>query len=551
VLLAVSRSAALSSADTSPPDGVADDVPAAGAPPPCLRHVDLQEGHLAEGDSLHVCVDLQEGHLPEGDALQACFRGGRVDLQEGHLSEGGALQACFHTRPVDLQEGHLPDGDALQACFRSRRADLQERTPTEESGPSSILANSHTRAPQMRSPMGNLPHELVAKIARFVITSSIRSAIAMKLCCKSWNKSFEISGPILVHTRNHPTCPAITLLKIPAHQGLQEPFRFEVVDCLCPPPQQNMCWGSSQGLLALKNVRNNKVCLHCFTCGYGRDLPDPPQEHTPKGIYLQGLSVFAVFTENGQLQVEPCDLELDRTLLYRLRLHVGSHAEGGLIDREIDGEDVELGLFLNWCWDLYPGTEGFVPMRSVNFMTGVTFAGATATNDLILDRIGRQQHQPFIVIRLAEQLHLDASMVTWMQNGQHIFLCGPSAYFLILTRSILNINEVGVRCFRIQHKGGRVNMVEVDSIGPYSVYLGANQPLVLNSMDGLLGRRQNTVYVEDSDGIVRTSRVLAIDIGTQEVWEIPFPDDMAVEPMDPPASWTAVFDDICHVGIVG
>ncbi|KAG2559848.1 hypothetical protein PVAP13_8KG198651 [Panicum virgatum] len=388
VLLAVSRSAALSSADTSPPDGVADDVPAAGAPPPCLRHVDLQEGHLAEGDSLHVCVDLQEGHLPEGDALQACFRGGRVDLQEGHLSEGGALQACFHTRPVDLQEGHLPDGDALQACFRSRRADLQERTPTEES-------------------------------------------------------------------------------------------------------------------------------------------------------------------ENGQLQVEPCDLELDRTLLYRLRLHVGSHAEGGLIDREIDGEDVELGLFLNWCWDLYPGTEGFVPMRSVNFMTGVTFAGATATNDLILDRIGRQQHQPFIVIRLAEQLHLDASMVTWMQNGQHIFLCGPSAYFLILTRSILNINEVGVRCFRIQHKGGRVNMVEVDSIGPYSVYLGANQPLVLNSMDGLLGRRQNTVYVEDSDGIVRTSRVLAIDIGTQEVWEIPFPDDMAVEPMDPPASWTAVFDDICHVGIVG
>lgn len=88
-------------------------------------------------------------------------------------------------------------------------------------------------------------------------------------------------------------------------------------------------------------------------------------------------------------------------------------------------------------------------------------------------------------------------------------------------------------CFLIEHNpGSELTLAEVNSFGPYSVYLGSNQPLVVSAIDGVPGRSPNTIYIEDNDGIIRNKRVLAINIETQAVQTILFPEDFHFEQLD-------------------
>lgn len=84
----------------------------------------------------------------------------------------------------------------------------------------------------------------------------------------------------------------------------------------------------------------------------------------------------------------------------------------------------------------------------------------------------------------------------------------------------------------------------------YSVFLGANQPIVVVANDDpkWTAGRPNTLYIEDNCSIVSYPRVLAIIIGTQEVLEFPLPQDQIKAHNDnTPSAWTACLGAQCHM----
>lgn len=230
-------------------------------------------------------------------------------------------------------------------------------------------------------------------------------------------------------------------------------------------------------------------------------------------------------------------LRLDTTLLFLRRLEADA--------LNIGDEEETI-----WSWDVYPGANQFTPVRTVNFMRNATFSAATAESVFILDSSDRLLDQPFLTVDLEERFSSEKSPATWMYQGHHIFLCGQLAYLCILTRSVVDSSDVGVVCFLIEHNpGSELTLAEVNSFGPYSVYLGSNQPLVVSAIDGVPGRSPNTIYIEDNDGIIRNKRVLAINIETQAVQTILFPEDFHFEQLDFTASaWVALNGENCHIG---
>lgn len=87
-------------------------------------------------------------------------------------------------------------------------------------------------------------------------------------------------------------------------------------------------------------------------------------------------------------------------------------------------------------------------------------------------------------------------------------------------------------------------------IGPYSVYLGSNQSIVLPMLEGSSGHLPNTIYIEDSDGAIRQPRVLAINIETQGLQRFPYPEGFIFAEIDHTNSissaWVSSPQNQCH-----
>lgn len=283
-------------------------------------------------------------------------------------------------------------------------------------------------------------------------------------------------------------------------------------------------------------ITDNSIALHCPTCGFRKPLPNLPPNYDPKGVFVRTENfIISLMSDVTVPHVIEDQVVLDTTLLFLQQLETNAG---------------NVGDEATWVWDVYPGTNQFSPVRTVNFTHNATFSAATAGNIFILDGADRLLNHPFVTVEFEDRLALDNLTATWMFHGHHIFVCDQLAYLCILTRSVLDSSDIGVVCFLIEHNPGfELSLVEVNSFGPYSVYLGSNQPLVLCAIDGVPGRSPNTIYIEDNDGIIRNKRVVAINLETQAVQTILFPEDLHFGPLDFTASaWVVLNSENCHTG---
>lgn len=408
---------------------------------------------------------------------------------------------------------------------------------------------------------GNLPSDLIICIAQKLLKSGSRTEVAqMRSVCKVWSSSFEIAGPLLIVSRHPPSPELITVMKVVSRGN--DPPAMEKVHSLHPPPGDSVCWGAVNGLIATQNISTGRLLLNCLTCGYRVAMPNLQDDLLPKGVFQRNDKVVLALINDNAIKdhlvlVDGIALGEEMTQLYVRQIDDGEADNGllheadtdsGTLDGEEDENDEKISL--NWAWAQYPGAQNHYPMRSVNFFKDVSFAGVTQGSTLIVDAVTRGLDDEMATVKAPR--YEGEIIVPWMKNGQHIFVCEERAYMCVLFRSIQDVDLVEALCFSIRaNENGDYVLEQVADIGPYSVYLGSNQSIVLPTLEGCPGRLPNTLYIEDCDGIVRNNRILAINISTQEIYQIQFPDNFVFAPVDrvdPMVSaWVWSPRDQCHL----
>jgi len=350
----------------------------------------------------------------------------------------------------------------------------------------------------------------------------------MKLMCKSFGSSLDIGGPSLVLSSPSSSSSRLSFLKIDtSDEGI--PI-LKDADYLHPPTAgSSLCWGAANGLMALHNKDLNRNLLHCPMCGFQIPLTPVPANMSPKGIYFCDGSPMLVIME----------MEAEEEVVRLLHLEVYDDDESAGAE-----EDIEL------LWALYPGAEGFNNMQCINFSDSMLFVAISRNSDLILNRDrssetdssgddeegGAVDEGSMIELQIIAN---DEIFTQWPINGCHVFSCHQDIYVCCLLRSSQNEAIVKAKIFQLVSMGDHeFSLVEVNSIGLYSVFLGSNQAVVLPSSESSVGRQANTVYVENFIGAHRAFQILGINLETQAVTVIPFPADVTEMLIDDiPAAW--------------
>jgi hypothetical protein len=359
----------------------------------------------------------------------------------------------------------------------------------------------------------SLAPDIIKKIGREVASSSLKDLVVMKLACKAWGSSLEASVPLLV--LSCPTSQRIFFLKIKSNEA-GFPI-IEETDCLFPPPPGSfLCWGAANGAMALYNSELNKTFLHCQACGYEDVLTEVPANHCPKGVFFR--------EENIKMVIMQLEENITMQMLY-LEQFVDdesdeSDGEQGAANKEeqpVDDEQLENDIELTWA--PYPGAEDLEGFQSVSFAPGMTFIAITRYSVVVIDEISRQVGQNMIQLQVDPT---DGEFVLWPFNGCHVFTIEQIAHVCFLLRSSSG-ESVKAKVYQLQSNGNQsYDFIPVTNLGGNSVYLGGNQVIVLPSADN----RSNTIYIEDNDGLQRGFQIFAINLETQVVTTMPFPQDI-------------------------
>ncbi|KAL6844458.1 hypothetical protein ACP4OV_026131 [Aristida adscensionis] len=321
----------------------------------------------------------------------------------------------------------------------------------------------------------DLPEEILGLVATCGHLS-VREVGNMRETCIAWKSAIPVMGrPWLVLSR----CVAqsgdnFSFWTISPNVAELQPIQAWA------PAFPTTCWGSSTGALALRRANSGSdLYLYRPLGGYIQILESLPIGTTPEALFtspmqLWGIIKCAIFSPDSKVYIE----------------------EGGH----------------GWHKQDRFGAH----IRSVEFSDPLGIINvADNTNVVRIDVMGDVVNEA--------RLHLP-DIMPWLENGHHVFNLNGSVHLCIIGKSTTS-GQVMARIFALAE--GFV-LEPTSSIGHHCLFLGPNRAIVCSSEDGPVGRRAETIYIEDRCEVHRNARILMINVVTQQVVTISFPPEVAV-----------------------
>lgn len=352
----------------------------------------------------------------------------------------------------------------------------------------------------------NLPCDVLLDIARRVGPPR-RNVMAMRSTCRAWRAGVpNTNGPLLM--ASHLDTGKMVALQLTAPEGRSNPSLVPCA-CVCQPPFSAALWGAANGLLSLQKIGTNYLFLYCLNCGDMVPLPRlPPGCST--GCASDALGTEAFGSGGVFFNEQP-------TKLFAIQFWHYANLVTHRRERK--------------AWSLYPETEN-KHMKSVAFPNETHFIGISDSAVVVgpVSVLYPDHRNPFSTRKAAGEVFFidipaegDPAMDVWDNFGNHVFRCADRVYTCVMLRSVDDANVVSATVYYVdQLPGGGFTLVRTYNIGPFAVYLGANQALVLPA-SGSANQAANTIYIRDDDGLNSSARVCALNIASGVTLSIPLP----------------------------
>ncbi|KAL6642798.1 hypothetical protein ACP70R_020979 [Stipagrostis hirtigluma subsp. patula] len=426
--------------------------------------------------------------------------------------DGGAL-----TPPCLVSMGGTAaDGEGLQPTLSTMSGTVSPLHLRQGDQATDVKRAAHP--PSAISGEDLLPIDVILCIA-MCLRSSRQDVESMRSVCTAWRQAIPSSvEPSLVLSRKNPSADTRIYVFEISRTARVEDAALQIKFPLMPPPAGASCWGSALGLLAMECRRTDdrEVFVYCLLCASSKHLLDMPQGVMPKGLFLEPYTP--------------------------LRFVLMAVAPNGETVLRIDRVDFPWVLDGRPSWLPSPGFDD-LPLKSVALSTGILRAVVGHDSIIIIDEAGRPWDALDEMVALQTPLsEEDQHARPWNQNGHHLFICEGKLYYTEILDSTLAPDGIAVRLFCVEKlESGRYSLVQARDIGPFALYVGANQAFVVPASDHLIGRLANTMYLEDYRGKTRWPRIVAINIESLSTFTIPFPKDIATTVHDLlPATWVGL-----------